>query len=195
MIAYVEGSLAVKDPGYLVVDCHGVGYLVRISTQTYARVQGLDRARIWTHLQVKEDGHTLYGFAEQQERQVFELLIGISGVGGGTALTVLSGMSAGELATAVSRNDVNALKRIKGIGQKTAERIVLELRDKLSGAAAGGAPSLPRTAASKQRDEALAALLGLGFSRAQVEKRLDELLTEQPELSLEALVKLVLRGS
>ncbi len=195
MIAYVEGSLTEIHPSHVVVDCNGVGYLARISTHTYGLLSGQSRARVWTHLQVKEDAHVLYGFAELEERMAFELLIGISGVGGGTALTVLSGLSAAELAAAVARADVTALKRIKGIGQKTAERIVLELRDRLNAPAAAGSATPRTSVGGRVRDEALQALTGLGFARAQVEQRVDALLASEPNQSLEAVVKAVLRGA
>lgn len=194
MIAYLDGALVVKEPSHVVVDCHGVGYLARISTTTYAALAPLERARVWTHLMVKEDSHTLYGFASLDERQAFELLISISGVGGGTALTVLSGLPAAELAGAVARGDVAALKRIKGIGQKTAERIVLELRDRLTPSGTAGPGPSPGPS-GRVRDEALVALIGLGFARGQVEKKVDELLARDPALPLEALVKAVLRGA
>ncbi len=193
MIAYVKGPLVVKEPTHIVVDCAGVGYRVKISLNTYTALQPMKEARVWTYLQAKEDGHTLYGFAEERERELFELLITVNGVGGNTALLMLSSLKPAELQSMIAMEDVTSLKKIKGIGQKTAERIVLELKGKiLPGSTVAG--SIAARATHPVREEALQALVALGFVRTQVEKRVDELLRSEPTLAVAELIKGALRG-
>lgn len=193
MIAFLHGSIVEKEPTHLVLACGGVGYLVRISLNTYAAVQPLHEARIHTHFQVKDDGQTLFGFYDKAEKQLFEQLITVNGVGGNTALLLLSSYKPAELQSAIAREDVSQLKKVKGIGQKTAERIVLELKYKMSlGQTVAGA--LGAGAKSSVRDEALAALQSLGFSRAVVEKRVDETLRQDPHATVEAVIKAGLKG-
>ncbi|MFN0200250.1 MAG: Holliday junction branch migration protein RuvA, partial [Bacteroidia bacterium] len=131
MIAYIEGKIAHKEPTHVVIDCHGVGYFIKISLHTYTQVQNLESVKLHTYFQVREDAHILYGFFDIKEKNLFEHLLSVSGIGGNTALTMLSATSAGELSSLIRTQNVLQLKRIKGIGQKTAERIVLELKDKL----------------------------------------------------------------
>ncbi len=198
MFAYLKGIITQLEPTFAIVECNGVGYRVLISLSTHSKLQGKKEIKIFTHLQVREDSHSLYGFAEFSEQSLFEQLITISGVGANTALTMLSGLSADELVQAIRMEDVMSLKRIKGIGAKTAARIVLELKDKIkmdSGAfVPTGAGGKPNTTALKA--EAIAALAQLGFSKSDMSKRMDRILKEIPadELSVEILVKMALRN-
>lgn len=193
MIAYVQGPLVEKEPTHVVVACGGVGYHVRISLNTYSAVQPLAEARLYTHFQVKEDGQTLFGFYDRAEKHLFEQLITVNGVGGNTALLLLSSHKPTELQTAIAREDVALLKRVKGIGQKTAERIVLELKGKMN-LGQGLTGVLGTAAKASVREEALAALQNLGFARNLVEKRVDEALRTDPAASLEAVIKAGLKG-
>lgn len=189
MYAFVEGELAQLEPTAAVVACHGVGYYIRIPLSTYEALQGLTRVRLLTHLHITDTAHTLYGFAHAEEKAAFEQLLGISGVGGGTALTILSSLSPTELRQTVEREDVARLKRVKGIGAKTAGRIVLELKGKLP-TGAGDTPTV-----GSMYEEALQALLSLGFTKAAMEKKLDALFAAaEPPATVEAAVKAALRG-
>lgn len=199
MIAYLKGTITQLEPTFTLVECNGIGYRVQISLNTHSKLQGKKEIKIFTHLQVREDAHTLYGFAELSEQSLFEQLITISGVGANTALTMLSGLSADELVQAIRMEDVLTLKRIKGIGAKTAARIVLELKDKikvdgsvgLSGESGGGKPN-----SAAMKAEAIAALSQLGFSKADISKRIDRIFKEVPleELNVEKLIKMALRN-
>ncbi|MEM6260958.1 MAG: Holliday junction branch migration protein RuvA [Bacteroidota bacterium] len=195
MIAYLKGNIAQLDPAFVVIDCRGVGYMAKISLYTYDHLQGKKEVLLHTFLLVREDAHTLYGFANTREKSMFEQLITVSGVGANTALVMLSSMEVEELFHAIRTEDVLQLKRIKGIGAKSAARIVLELKDKLklegTVAEAGrkGGPS------SGLKQEALAALISLGLPKATMEKRLDDLVKAHgSDISVEQLVKLALRN-
>lgn len=189
MIAYLNGKLTHKDPTFVIVECNGVGYQVRVSLNTYSQLKS-EAVKLHTHLMIKDDAHELYGFSEMSEKRLFQQLIGISGVGGNTAMTILSSTSPSELFRIIESEDVNALKRVKGIGAKTAGRIILELKGKLvtsedSGSAGGG---------SALRQEAIAALTSLGFPKAVVEKRVDATLKKtEGEVKVEDLIKEVLK--
>ncbi|RMG58659.1 MAG: Holliday junction branch migration protein RuvA [Bacteroidetes bacterium] len=196
MIAYLNGALAELEPTHAIVECGGIGYHVRISLQTYSRLQGQKTAKVFTYFQVREDAQILYGFAERQEQQLFEQLISITGVGGNTALMILSGLSPEELFQAIQQEDTAALKRVKGIGAKTAGRIVLELRDRIQIEGAVS-PSLPSGGMSRdqRREEALAALTQLGLGRQDMVRRVDRILKEQGgDLSVEQIIKHALRN-
>ncbi|MBX3101813.1 MAG: Holliday junction branch migration protein RuvA [Bacteroidetes bacterium] len=193
MIEYLNGKVARLDPALVVVECHGVGYACRISLNTYTALKGMATALVHTHLQIKEDSHTLYGFAHVHERALFLQLLGVSGVGGSTALTMLSGMTAAELQACIAQSDVARLKQLKGVGEKTANRIIVELQNKLpqlaeaAGETPGGATAL--------RADALQALLSLGFPKAEMEKRLDRILKQEASpVSVEFLIKEALKG-
>jgi Holliday junction DNA helicase RuvA len=193
MIAYLDGKLAQLDPTFAVIDCNGVGYLARISLHTHGQIQGRERVRLHTYLQVREDAHVLYGFAQPGEQALFELLLSISGVGGNTALLILSSLPPGELEGVIRRGDLAQLKRVKGIGEKTAARILLELKDKV-GAGGEAVPLAGSSDGNARRQEALAALLRLGLPKAEMEKRLDRMLQENPGAGVEQLVRGALRN-
>ena len=131
MITHLEGKLVEKNPTNVVIDCHGVGYFVNISLNTYSALGSTDNVRLYTYLQIKEDAHTLYGFANKAEREVFVLLISVSGVGAGTARTMLSALTAAQVRSAIINGDVATIQSVKGIGAKTAQRVVLDLKDKM----------------------------------------------------------------
>ena len=196
MIAYLAGKVAQLDPTFAIIDCGGIGYLVKISLNTYTQIRDKSNVKLHTYLQVREDAHILYGFFDPQEKSLFEQLISISGVGGNTAMMILSSISANDLFVAIQNEDTLALKRIKGIGAKTAGRIILELKDKIKieGAVAGGI-SLPKNSSSMLKQEALAALTNLGLPKATMSKRVDKIIKEQgEEVSVEEIIKLALRN-
>jgi len=197
MYAYLEGRLAQLDPSFAVLDVGGVGYLLRIPLTTYEAVKGAgqERVKLFTHFHVTEDAHTLFGFATEEDRIVFQTLITVSGVGPGIGLMALSQMKAREVATAVSTGNAAALTRIKGLGAKTAQRITLELKTKMLKVFASepGALSASLPGGNANREEALTALTTLGITRAQAEKSVDTLLEDDPSLSVEQLIRLALR--
>ncbi|MDW3208577.1 MAG: Holliday junction branch migration protein RuvA [Reichenbachiella sp.] len=195
MIAYLEGKLMVKDPTYIIVDVGGMGYQVKITLNTFAQVKGLDSCKIHTHLHVKEDAHTLYGFFEESERKRFLQLISISGVGPSTGLMILSSLSPEEIHSAIVNGDVKTISGVKGIGQKTAQRIILELKDKMSKEELEGhAPVISLSSGNTLKSEALSALTTLGINKAAAEKTIDKIMNETAEqMSLEELIKLALK--
>lgn len=195
MIAYLEGRFDKIDPTYVVVDTGGIGYLVHVSLHTYGLLKSQDKGRIYTHLHVKEDAHTLYGFAEVSERKRFRQLISISGVGPSTGLMILSSLSSEEIHSAIINGDVKTISSVKGIGQKTAQRLILELKDKMSKEELeNGSPIISRTSSNTVKPEALSALTTLGISKPIAEKVLDKILAEySDDISLEELIKLALK--
>jgi Holliday junction DNA helicase RuvA len=199
MIAYIEGKLAHKDPTYLIVDIQGLGYQVRISLHTYTQIKDLEKVKVHTFLHIKEDAHTLFGFADLLEKEVFMHLISISGIGPGTALVMLSSLNPSEVRDAIVNEDVRTIQGVKGIGTKTAQRVILELKDKFK------KEYLLSATDSKQnfsishnsiRSEALNALVTLGFTKAIAEKNLDAILkSNSTQLTLEGLIKQALKMS
>lgn len=188
MITHLEGKLVEKNPTNVVIDCHGVGYFVNISLNTYSALGSTDNVRLYTYLQIKEDAHTLYGFANKAEREVFVLLISVSGVGAGTARTMLSALTAAQVRSAIINGDVATIQSVKGIGAKTAQRVVLDLKDKML--KLQDLADEPNTTIHSNKEEALAALEVLGFVRKQAEKVLDKVLRNaNNELSVEELIK------
>jgi len=192
MFEYVKGSITDLKPTYVVVDCSGVGYYINISLQTYSGLEGKKEALVYLHQVVREDAHLLFGFTNIEERELFRLLISVSGVGANTARVILSSMSAGEIQKAIMNADINALKQVKGIGLKTAQRIVVDLKDKVVGKDVGSS-QLFATLNNTTRQEALSALVMLGFSKSAVEKVLDQLLKVEDNQSVEGLIKLALK--
>ena len=196
MIAYIDGKLTFKDPTYVIVDVQGVGYQIKISLNTFSRLQEGERCKLHTFLHIKEDAHTLYGFAELAEKQVFLHLISISGVGPGTALMIVSSLTVPEIHQAIVREDVRTIQQVKGIGGKTAQRIILELKDKFKKDALVDVSHTGPAAHNTNRDEALSALITLGFARTVAEKTLDGIIKrEGNNLSVEDLIKLALKSS
>lgn len=191
MIGYLNGNLAVKDPTYVIADVNGVGYEVKISLNTFTKIKDLDKCLLHTYLHVKEDSQTLYGFFDPEEKSIFLHLISISGVGPNTALMINSSLNVDEVKSAIINEEVLRIQKVKGIGSKTAQRIILELKDKIrkEGFEAGASA----TAGSSIRSEALSALTTLGISKNMAEKSIDQVLRKHNnDLSLEDLIKFVL---
>jgi len=199
MIAYLEGKLIEKDVSQAILDVHGVGYQVRISVQTFWQINQIEGPlKLHTHLHITEDSHTLFGFFTFEEKSIFLQLISVNGIGPGTALMVLSSISPAELYQAITREDVRQLQSIKGIGGKTAQRMILELKDKLKKVAAPE-PTDARFETTlknnKNKEEALAALLVLGIPKAAAEKTIDQILKRDgSDVSTEDLIKTALKS-
>jgi len=193
MISYVKGAITFKSPTHIVVEAGGIGYHVNISLNTYAQIEKLESVKILTHLHVKEDSHTLYGFAEEAERSLFVLLLSVSGIGPNTARILLSSMTAHEARIAIISEDVPAFNKVKGVGPKTAKRIILDLKDKIL-KDSGESPVPLSIHDNTIRDEALSALVALGFAKIQVQKVLNKILSEHSSIaSVEELIKLSLK--
>ena len=196
MIGYLHGELTIREPTLVLMDVGGVGYEVRISLSTYSDIKNLKKLRLFTYLQVKEDAHVLYGFSTEAEKSMFHHLISVTGIGPGTALMVLSSMSVTELRTAIVRDDVATIQRVKGVGGKTAQRLVLELKDRLRKEGDAPVMSAQSQVQVNLRSESIAALITLGIPKASAEKSVDVVLEKTGgEISLEELIKLVLKGS
>jgi Holliday junction DNA helicase RuvA len=197
MIAYLSGRLVYKDPTYVIIDVGGIGYQVKISLQTYSTLKDEEQIRLLTFLHIKEDAHTLYGFREEAEKRLFLLLLSINGVGPNTGLMILSSLSTPEIEQAILSGDVATIQAVKGIGTKTAQRIILELKDKVgkSGATDQSTPLGFLKTSNKVREEALQALITLGFQKAVAEKNIALILKKtNGEISLEDLIKASLKA-
>ncbi|MDN5215300.1 Holliday junction branch migration protein RuvA [Fulvivirgaceae bacterium BMA12] len=195
MIAYIEGKLTHKDPTFVIIDIGGLGYEIKISLSTFGAIKHLERCKLHTHLNVKEDSHTLFGFFELIEKKLFLSLISISGVGPSTGLMVLSSLSAAELQQAIINGDVSTIQSVKGIGAKTAQRIVLELKDKMAKENLGDNNVIiqPKSHNTVKR-EALSALITLGYNKGMAEKTVDRILKNSgDDISLEELIRLALK--
>ena len=192
MITHLSGKLVEKNPTEIVVECGGVGYLVHISLHTYSLLPSEEAVSIYTHLQVKEDSHSLYGFMEVSERAIFRLLISVSGIGANTARTMLSSLSPEELRDAIAASNVGTIQSVKGIGLKTAQRVIIELKDKILKIYDLEELSTPLDNTNKE--EALSALEVLGFARKQSEKMVEKILKASPSLSVEDIIKQTLKG-
>ena len=198
MIEYVKGEIADVTPAYAVIEAHGVGYGLNISLNTYSAIQGKKEARLWVHEAIREDAYVLFGFATKQEREMFLLLITVSGVGANTARMILSSLSVQELCNIISTGNERLLKSVKGIGLRTAQRINVDLKDKI--VTSGIAQELPSNAGQASalvnnsvKDEAVGALTMLGFAPAPSQKVVVAILQEQPDLPVEQVVKLALK--
>ncbi len=206
MFAYIQGKVTHLDPTYVIIDVHGLGYEIKISLHTYQQIQNKDTCKLHTYLHIKEDAHTLFGFSEISEKALFLHLLSISGVGTGTALMLLSSMRVDELKQAIAYGEVKTIQNVKGIGAKTAQRIVLELKDKiLKEAPSGDTTAQNLTSANlgtynTLRNEALTALVTLGMNKTTAEKSIDKVLgnwkKQHPDspMQLENLIKLVLKN-
>ena len=198
MFDYLRGLLAELTPTYAVIECGGVGYIVTISLQTYTQLEGREEAMVYVHHIVREDAEILYGFAERSERDIFRLLIGVSGVGGGTARMILSTYTPSELANIISSENAVLLKNVKGLGLKSAQKIIVEIKDKVLGID-GGSKSQQKellgnmSAGDEAYSEALQALSMLGFGKAASEKVLRKVLKENPAAEVEVLIRLALK--
>jgi Holliday junction DNA helicase RuvA len=194
MIHHLRGKLVSLAPTAAVVECGGVGYELLISLFTYGNWSGTEEVLAYTHLVVREDAHVLYGFAGTDEREVFLALLGVSGVGASTARMVLSALDPSAARAAIASGDVGLLKGVKGIGVKTAQRIVVDLQDKIGAGAVDVPSGLFSGPRNKVRDEALGALVSLGFDKIRCEKTVDQIISKSPEeLPVEALIKQALK--
>jgi Holliday junction DNA helicase RuvA len=191
MIAYLKGDFVNKTPSSVYIDVNGVGYEVQISLNTYSKIQGLEKGILQTILIVREDAHILYGFFEPAEKEIFQMLINVSGIGSSTARVMLSYMKPDELARAIVQSDVRTLEGIKGIGKKTAERLVLELKDKLAKHPIESNISSMKNNTLQQ--DALNALTALGINRMAAEQAVKKTLASEPDLLVEELIKKSLR--
>lgn len=192
MITHLRGKLVEKNPTYAIVECAGVGYFLNISLHTFSLLTDEENIFIYTDLLIKEDSHTLFGFAERAEREVFRLLISVSGVGASTARTMLSSLSPADVRDAIANGDVSTIQSVKGIGAKTAQRVILDLKDKILKVYDIGEVS--QQSNNTNKEEALSALEVLGFTRKQSEKVVDKVLSQDTSLSVENIIKQALKN-
>lgn len=194
MYEYISGRIAELTPAYAVVEAAGVGYYIVISFHTFSQLENMTEAKVYTHYVVREDAQLLYGFSSKQERDLFRMLISVSGVGGNTARVVLSTYSPNELVSIISSGNATLLKNVKGLGLKTAQKIIVELRDKIAGAAAEmDAAGFAAPQNEENSKEAVAALTMLGFPKAASEKVVKAILKSDPAVTVEELVRLALK--
>ena len=196
MIEYLQGKLTEKNPAYVVLENAGTGYLLNISLHTFSKIKDTETAKLFTHLAFRIEattptGYTLYGFADQAERQLFRLLISVSGVGNSTAMLMLSSLAADKIFAAIQNGELSVLQSVKGIGNKTAQRIIIDLQDKLG--KESFSPEILGIAYNTRKDEALIGLSTLGFGKAMAEKAVDRSLKQNPDLSVEQLIRESLR--
>lgn len=191
MIDYIKGEIAELTPTAVVIDCHGVGYEVNISLLDYASLEGMTAAKLYVHESIREDAHVLYGFIDRRGRLLFRLLIGVSGVGPNTARLILSAMTVDQLESAIASGNDSVLKAVKGIGGKTAQRIIVDLKDKINTPSVALSTSQP--VQTQSYEEALAALLMLGFAAPQSRKVLSKLFASEPGLTTEEAIKKALK--
>lgn len=192
MYEYISGKIAELAPAYAVIDVGGVGYYINISLETYSAIEQRESAKLYTHYIVREDAQLLYGFATKVERELFRLLLGVSGVGGNTARMILSTYSPGELQSIINTENAVLLKNVKGLGLKTAQKIIVDLSGKLTALDIAESREVT-TADNAAKDEALEALVMLGFGKGVAEKALRAVLKDEPDASVESLVRLALK--
>ncbi len=192
MIDYIKGTITQITPASLIIETGGVGYFLNISLTTFSRLENKSEYKILVHEVIREDAHLLFGFADREERDIFRQLISVTGVGASTARMMLSSLNPVEIETAILESNVNVLKSIKGIGLKTAQRIIVDLKDKLGKQAFAG--EIFESADNTKREEALSALVMLGFAKSAVSKILDRIVREQKNLSVEEMIKAALKN-
>jgi len=192
MIDYIKGTVTRVTPTFLIIETGGIGYYINISLNTYTKLEGKTEFRILIHEVIREDAHQLFGFADKEERDIFRLLISVSGVGASTARMMISSLNPEEIEKAVIGSDVNTLKSVKGIGLKTAERIIVDLKDKVG--KQSGTGEIFALADNTRREEALSALVMLGFARGAVLKTLDRIVREEKNLTVEEIIKRALKN-
>ena len=196
MIEYIRGELVETTPALAVIDCNGIGYAINISLNTYSAIQGKPNVKLYIHDAIREDANVLFGFATKQESELFLLLISVSGIGGNTARMILSALSPAELCNVISSGNDKLLKGVKGIGLKTAQRIIVDLKDKIAttgGETVSGSAATLSPAHSEVYEEAIAALTMLGFAQAPSQKVVTAILKEEPGLTVEKVIKLALK--
>ncbi|MBA9072918.1 Holliday junction DNA helicase RuvA [Flavobacterium gossypii] len=192
MIAHLQGKLVEKNPTDVVIDCGGVGYHINISLHTYSLLPDTENIKLYTYLQIKEDAHTLFGFAEKSEREIFKMLLSVSGIGASIARTMLSSLEPKQIIQSIASGDVATIQSIKGIGSKTAQRAILDLKDKVLKVYDLDEVSISEYNTNK--DEALSALEVLGFNRKLAEKTVEKIVKENPNASIENIIKQALKN-
>jgi Holliday junction DNA helicase RuvA len=192
MIAHIQGKLVEKTPTEVVIDCGGVGYFINISLHTYSLLPNSDQIKLFTYLQIKEDSHSLFGFVEKSEREIFKMLLSVSGIGASIARTMLSSLEPKQIIQAIASGDVGTVQSIKGIGNKTAQRVILDLKDKVIKLYDLDEVSMVQN--NTNRDEALSALEVLGFVRKTSEKVVEKIIKEDPDASVESIIKKALKS-
>ncbi len=192
MITHIRGKLIEKNPTFAIIECNGIGYYLHTSINTYSKIPDSEAVKLYTYLSVKEDSHTLFGFADKIEREIFKLLISVSGVGNSIARTMLSSMTPEQIQHAIASEDVATIQSVKGIGAKTAQRVIIDLRDKIVKTYQISEDSVQSNNTIKE--EALSALEVLGFSRKQVERLVQKIIQENPEITLENIIKQALKN-
>ncbi len=192
MITHINGKLVEKNPTFVVIETRGIGYLLHISLNTFSQIPDKESVFLYTHLSVKEDSHTLYGFISKIEREIFRLLISVSGVGPSTARTMLSSMTTDEIQHAIASGNVGIIQSVKGIGAKTAQRVLVDLKDKITKTYA--IDEVSTSLNNTNKNEALSALEVLGFAKKQSEKVIDKILLEDSSFSVEMLIKKALKN-
>lgn len=191
MITHIQGKLTEKNPTHVVIDCNGVGYMLNISLHTFSQITDNEQQKLYTHLQVKEDSHTLFGFSSLAEREIFRLLISVSGIGANIARTMLSSLTPKQVREGIATADVALIQSIKGIGAKTAQRVILDLKDKVLKIYDIDEVSVNR--GNTNKDEALSALEVLGFVKKQAERVVDKILVASPDATVEDIIKQALK--
>ncbi|TXE06740.1 Holliday junction branch migration protein RuvA [Gelidibacter salicanalis] len=192
MITHIQGKLVEKNLTDVVIDCNGIGYHINISLHTYSQIPDVESLKLYTYLQVKEDSHTLFGFSSIAEREIFKLLISVSGVGSSTARTMLSSLTPKQVREGIAHGDVALIQSIKGIGAKTAARVILDLKDKVL--KVYDIDELSVVQNNTHKDEALSALEVLGFARKQAERVVEKIVANQPDANVEVIIKAALKN-
>ncbi len=192
MITHIRGRLIEKNPTFAIIECNGIGYFLHISLHTYSKIPDSEAVKLYTYLSVKEDSHTLFGFADKVEREIFKLLISVSGVGNSIARTMLSSMTPEQIQHAIASEDVATIQSVKGIGAKTAQRVIIDLRDKIVKTYQLSEDSVQSNNTIKE--EALSALEVLGYSRKQVDRLVHKIIQETPDITLENIIKQALKN-
>jgi Holliday junction DNA helicase RuvA len=192
MINYIKGNITEISPTSLTIETGGIGYFINISVNTFSKLDGKTEFKILVHEVIREDAHQLFGFADKEERDIFRLLISVSGIGANTARMMLSSLTPGEVERAITESNVNVLKSVKGIGLKTAQRVIVDLKDKVGKQSAAG--EIFTFVDNTKREEALSALVMLGFARSAVTKVLEKIIREEKNLTVEDLIKKALKN-
>jgi holliday junction DNA helicase RuvA len=192
MIDYIKGNITELNPASVTIETGGIGYFISISVNTFSRLDGKTEFKILLHEVIREDAHQLFGFADKEERDIFRLLISVSGIGANTARMMLSSLTPGEVEKAIMESDVNILKSVKGIGLKTAQRVIVDLKDKVGKQLVSG--EIFAFVDNTKREEALSALVMLGFARSAVSKVLEKIIREEKNLTVEDLIKKALKN-
>lgn len=192
MITYIQGKLVEKNPTDVVIECNGIGYVIHISLHTYSQISDNEHLKLYTHLQIKEDSHTLYGFSSLMEREIFRLLISVNGIGANIARTMLSSLTPTQIKEGIAKEDVVMIQSIKGIGAKTAQRVIIDLKDKIL--KVYGMDEVSVSKDNTNKNEALSALEVLGFVKKQAERVVDKILISQPDATVETIIKQALKN-